>query len=125
LRYARRAEAAPLGGPLHGTDGPVPVFRAAAADLSPLDRAFVAAAEASGFPWVADHNGDARQHPGVGPTPKNVAGGVRMNAAFTYLAPARPRRHLTLIPDALVDRVLIEHGQAMGVRTADGREVRG
>ena len=48
-----------------------------------------------------------------------------MNAAFTYLAPARPRPNLTLVPDALVDRVCVEDGRATGVRTADGREVRG
>ena len=74
LPYFRRAEADPLGGPLHGTDGPVPVFRVTEADLSPVDRAFVAAAESLGFPCVADLNGDPVQRPGVGPTPKNVAG---------------------------------------------------
>jgi choline dehydrogenase len=121
----RRAEADPLGGPLHGSDGPVPVFRLAEADLSPVDRALVAAAEVLGFPRVADFNGAPAQRPGVGPMPKNVAGGVRMNGAFTYLAPARSRPNLTLIPDTLVDRVCVEDGHAVGVRTADGREVRG
>ena len=121
----RRAEADPIGGPLHGTDGPVPVFRVAADNLSPLDRAVVSAAEALGFPWVADLNGDAPQHPGVGPTPRNIADGGRMHAALTYLASARPRPNLTVIPDALVDRVLIEDGQAMGVLTADRRQIRG
>jgi choline dehydrogenase len=125
LPFFRRAEADPLGGPLHGVDGPVPISRVAAADLSPVDRAFVAAAEALGFPRLADLNGEAAQRPGVGPTPKNVAGGVRMNAAFTYLAPARQRPNLTLIADALVDRVCAEGGRVTGVRTADGREAPG
>jgi choline dehydrogenase len=125
LPYFRRAEADPLGGPLHGTGGPVPVFRVAEADLCPLDRAFVATAEALGYPWVADLNGDAAQHPSVGPTPRNVAGQVRMSAAFTYLAPARARPNLTLVSEALVDRVLVADGRAIGVRIADGREVRG
>lgn len=125
LPYFQRAEADPLGGPLHGTDGPVPVSRVAEADLSLVDRAFVAAAEALDFPHLADLNGDPVQRPGVGPAPKNVAGGVRMNAAFTYLAPARPRPNLTLMADTLVDRILVEGGRATGVRTADGREVRG
>ena len=48
-----------------------------------------------------------------------------MNAAFTYLAPARTRPNLTLVPDALVDRVLVEDGRAIGVRTADGRDPSG
>ena len=125
LPYFRRAEADPIGGSLHGTDGPVPVFRVADADLTPLDRAFVATAKALGYPWAADLNGDAAQHPSVGLTPRNMAGEVRMNAAFTYLAPARQRPNLTLVPDALVDRVLVVDGRAIGVRIADGREVRG
>jgi choline dehydrogenase len=125
LPYFRRAEADPLGGPLHGIDGPVPVFRVAEAELSPLDQAFVATANALGYPWVADLNGDSEQHPSVGPTPRNVAGDVRMNAAFTYLAPARPRPNLTLVPDTLVDRVLVVDGRASRVRIAGGREVRG
>jgi choline dehydrogenase len=125
LPYFRRAEADPLGGPLHGTDGPVPVSRVAEEDLSPVDRAFREAAQALGFPLVADLNGEPAQRPGVGPTPKNVADGVRMHAAFTYLAPARRCPNLTLVPDALVDRVCVEDGRATGVRTADGREVRG
>jgi choline dehydrogenase len=125
LPYFRRSEADPLGGPLHGTDGPVPVDRVAEADLNPVDRALVAAAGALGLPWRVDLNGDPVQHVGIGPTPKNVADGVRMHAAFTYLAPARPRPNLTLHADTLVDRVLVEEGRAVGVRTPDGREVRG
>jgi choline dehydrogenase len=48
-----------------------------------------------------------------------------MHAAFTYLAPARRRSNLTLIPNTLVDRVCLEDGRATGVRTADGHDVRG
>ncbi len=125
LPYFKRSETDPLGGPLHGTDGPVPVRRVAEADLSPLDQAFVAAAKEMGFPWLADLNGELVQRPGVGPTPKNVAGDVRMHAAFTYLAPARQRPNLTLFADALVDGICIEDGRAAGVRLAGGREVRG
>jgi len=125
LPYFRRSEADPLGGPLHGADGPVPVSRLPEAGLNPVDRALVAAAAALGLPWRADLNGDPVQRPGVGPTPKNVAGGVRMHAAFTHLAPARPRPNLALVADVLVDRVLVEGGRAVGVRAADGREVRG
>ncbi|MDQ3411630.1 MAG: GMC family oxidoreductase N-terminal domain-containing protein, partial [Chloroflexota bacterium] len=125
LPYFKRCEADPLGGPLHGIDGPVPVFRATEADLTPIDRAIVAAAETLGFPWIADANGDPGQHPGVGPMPKNVAGGVRMNAAFTYLDPIRTRSNLTLIPDVLIDRVLTADGRAVGVRTVAGSVVHG
>jgi choline dehydrogenase len=121
----RRAETDPLGGPLHGDDGPVPVFRVTDADLKPLDFALAGAANALGLPWIDDLNGSANQQPCVGPTPKNIANGVRMSAALTYLAPVRGRPNLTIVPYALVDRVLIEDGRATGVRTADGREVNG
>jgi choline dehydrogenase len=48
-----------------------------------------------------------------------------MNAAFTYLSGARTRPNLHIVPDALVDRVLVDSGRAVGVRLADGREWRG
>jgi choline dehydrogenase len=125
LPYFRKAEADPMGGPLHGTDGPVPVDRAPDATLPGVALAFAAAARALGFPWIDDLNGDPEQRPGVGPGPKNVAGDVRMSAAFTYLGAARPRPNLTLVTNALVDRVVVEEGRAAGVRMADGSEVRG
>ena len=124
LPYFRRAETDPLGGPLHGTDGPVPVFRAAEADLTTVDRAFLAAARALGVPDQPDFNGAPGQRPGVGPMPKNLAGGVRMNAAFTYLNQARSRPNLTLVADVLVDRVMVQDGRAVGVQTSDGRDRR-
>lgn len=125
LPYFRRAETDPLGGPLHGTDGPVPVFRAAEADLTTVDRAFLAAAKALGVPDQPDFNGAAGQRPGVGPMPKNLAGGLRMNAAFTYLNAARTRPNLTLMADVLVDRVVVQNGHAVGVQTSNGRIVGG
>ena len=120
LPYFRRAEADPLGGALHGASGPVPVFRASDDQLSPLDRAFVAAADSRGYSFEADLNGRPEQSPGIGPRPQNVAGGVRMNAAFTYLAAARGRANLTIVANALVDRVVLDRGRAVGIRTAAG-----
>jgi choline dehydrogenase-like flavoprotein len=116
----RRAESDPFGGPFHGDAGPVPVFRASAGQLSPLDRAFVSAAGDLGFSYLVDLNGESEQRPGIGPRPQNVAAGVRMNAAFTFLAPARDRANLAVIADTLVDRVVLERGRAVGVRTATG-----
>jgi choline dehydrogenase len=120
LPYFRRAEADPLGGGLHGAAGPVPVFRVGADGFSPLDRALIAAADALGLSFVADLNGRPEQSPGIGPRPQNVAGGVRMNAAFTYLPPARGRGNLTIVADTLVDRVVLDRGRAVGVRVATG-----
>ena len=117
----QRAERDPLAGPLAGTSGPVPVFRAPVAELAPAERAFIAAVASLGIPFAPDLNATADQSPCVGPAPKNIADGVRMNGAFTYLAPARSRSNLALKVESQVDRVRIEDGRATGVVTTDGR----
>jgi choline dehydrogenase len=118
LPYFRRAESDPLGGPLHGRAGPIPVLRAPEGELTPMDRAFIAAARDLGFPTLTDLNASADQRPGIGPRPQNVADGVRMNAALTYLAPARDRPNLAVVAGTLVDRIVLEASRAVGVRTA-------
>lgn len=123
LPYFQRAESDPLAGPLSGTHGPVPVFRETA--LAPVERAFIAAAESRGIPAVADLNATGSQQPCVGPAPKNIADGVRMNGAFTYLASARTRPNLTLRAETLVGRIVLEERRAVGVLLADGSVMRG
>jgi choline dehydrogenase len=125
LPYFQRAEADPLGGPLAGTSGPVPVYRVTDRDIAPAEQAFMAAADSLGLPIVADLNGTTNQAPCVGPAPKNIADGVRMNGAFTYLSPARSRRNLAIRADTPVDRVLFEYGRAIGVRMVDGTVITG
>jgi choline dehydrogenase len=72
-------------------------------ELSPWHAAFAAAA-----------GEDAILHP------VNAVGAVRWNAAFAYLDPARGRENLTILADALVDRVLLAGDRAVGVATAAG-----
>jgi choline dehydrogenase len=125
LPYFQRAETDPLGGRLAGTCGPVPVFRVADRDIAPAERAFMAAAESLGMPIVANLNGTPSQAPCVGPAPKNIADGIRMNGAFTYLAPARSRRNLSIHANTLVDNVLFANSRAIGIRLIDGDVVTG
>ena len=75
-------------------------------ELSPWHRAF---AEAAGDDAIV-HNA-------------NVRGTTRWNAGFAYLDGARARENLTILSDALVDRVLVEGGRAVGLAT-DGGELR-
>jgi choline dehydrogenase-like flavoprotein len=75
----------------------------AAEDLSPWHAAFV---EAAGE--------DAILHP------VNTVGELRWNAAFAWLDPARGRPNLTIRPDTLVDRVLLDGDRATGVATSAG-----
>jgi choline dehydrogenase len=121
LPFFRRAETDPLGGPLHGDNGPVQVWRVE--DWSAADLAFMEAAEASGLAKVEDINGDRVQIPSVGPVPKNIADGNRHNAAFSYLGPVRNRPNLTIRPETLVDRVRFDGELANGVVTSDGEEI--
>lgn len=121
LRCFRKVEADPIGGEFHGTDGPVPVYRLPEGDVTPVHKAVVDAAFEFNYPWVPDLSGRPVQAPGIGLAPKNTRDGIRMHGGFTYLALARNRPNLTIVPDAHVDRVLIERGRVTGVRTADGR----
>ncbi len=89
---------------------------------APLHRAFIDAAQELGFPLLGDPNNPAVPV-GVAPSPANVACGVRWNTAFAYLDPARARRNLTILADALVDRVLLRGSRAVGVLLADGRQI--
>jgi len=52
--------------------------------------------------------------------PVNAVGTVRWNSAFAYLDPARSRENLTIVPDTLVDRVLLEGSRAVGLATSAG-----
>jgi choline dehydrogenase len=46
--------------------------------------------------------------------------GVRWNAAFAWLDPARARENLTILGETLVDRVVFEGSRAVGVATSAG-----
>jgi choline dehydrogenase len=87
------------------------------------DRAVTEAAVSLGLAKVDDINGDREQVPSVGPVPKNMAGGNRLNAAMSYLAQVRQRPNLTIRSETLVDRVLFDGGRATGVVTSDGDEI--
>jgi choline dehydrogenase len=72
-------------------------------ELSPWHRAFAAA----GGDLVDRH-------------PFNVVGSTRWHAGFAYLDPARGRDNLEIVADTIVDRVLVENGEALGVATPHG-----
>jgi choline dehydrogenase len=121
LPYFKRAETDPMGGPLHGSDGPVQVWRAE--DWSAGDLAVTEAAVALGLTRVEDVNGAREQVPSVGPVPKNIVDGNRQNAAMSYLNPIRERHNLSLMPETLVDRVRFDKRRAVGVVTSGGSEI--
>ena len=87
---------------------------------TPFQAAFVEAAEAAGFPLLADPS-DPASPVGVAASPRNVADGMRWNTALAYLEEARARPNLTIVDDTIVDRVLFDGSTATGATTADGR----
>jgi choline dehydrogenase len=88
----------------HGSDGPL--RRVWTEASTPLQLAFLEAAAAAGHATAPDHNRPWAV--GAGPGPRNVGdGGVRISTALAYLAPARRRRNLSVLPQALVDRVVV------------------
>jgi 5-(hydroxymethyl)furfural/furfural oxidase len=106
--------------PYHGADGPMPVLRLPREEWGPADNALAEAAEKFGHGWCEDHNAPS----GTGLSPYGIS--ARENARVTtndgYLEPARERSNLRVIGDALVDKVLIESGRAVGVRARIGAE---
>lgn len=103
--------------PFHGADGPVPIFRMPRGRWGPIDHALYTGAEALGYGVCADHNAPE----GTGVSPYAINGDpltherVTMNDA--YLEPVRDRANLTIVGDALVDRVLFDDAdRAIGVR---------
>lgn len=100
------------------------------ADLAPAEtlswfvEPFIGASAAVGYGRLSGLNGPDWSA-GVATIPRNVVDGVRRNAAFAYLDPARDRPNLTIRGDTLVDRVVIERGRAVGVvALSDGEERR-
>ena len=75
-------------------------------ELSPWFEGVVAAGAEAGFDVLEDFNDPAALE-GIGLGPFNIQGGVRWNASFAYVDPARPRPNLTILPETLVDRVVV------------------
>ena len=87
----------------------------------PLQHAFKASCLDQGYAEIYDHNNpDAT---GFGPFPMNNPNGVRMSTALSYINPNRHRLNLTIRPNVLVRRILIEDGRATGVEVESGGEV--
>ena len=90
-------------------------------EITPFHRAALEAAPAIGIPRDVDLN-DLHQDVGIAPFPLNVVDGVRFNSAFAFIDPVRESPNLTVIADALVDRVRIDGDRVAGLTafTPDG-----
>jgi choline dehydrogenase len=99
--------------PYHGKTGPLPIRRHTRDELVPFQAAFLDGCKELGYPECADHNDP--DSTGYGPHPMNKTGSLRISAAMAYLAPARGRPNLTVLPDTDVRRVVFKDGAVCGV----------
>ncbi|MGN6252930.1 MAG: GMC family oxidoreductase [Marmoricola sp.] len=99
----------------HATGGPLPV--SSIPEPHPTARAFVDAAVSAGHKLNEDFNGDDMR--GVGFNEMTVAEGRRMSAWQSFVAPVSDHPGLTVTTGALVDRVVVEGGRAVGVEYLD------
>ncbi|MDJ1136822.1 GMC family oxidoreductase [Streptomyces iconiensis] len=98
----------------HGRGGPTPIHRTPQQAWGAVDRALAESALAAGFKWAADVNAPGAT--GVSPYPVNSRDARRISVNDAYLEPARDLSELTIRGDALVDTVVFEGEQAVGVR---------
>ena len=105
----------------HGTEGPMPVRRRQSSAEPPIQRAFREACVREGHALVEDTNG--ANPVGVGVSPTNNLGGVRVSSAIAYLSQVRHRLNLTVRGQVYVRRILFSDGKAVGVEAESGGEV--
>jgi choline dehydrogenase-like flavoprotein len=106
--------------PLHGSGGPIRVTHMRR--VNPMNADFLAAFRAhGGYPACEDFTGERAE--GFGLRQGTIRDGRRDSTARAYLHPARSRPNLTVITGALVTRVVIENGRAVGVETASNGSV--
>ncbi|MEM9902367.1 MAG: GMC family oxidoreductase N-terminal domain-containing protein [Pseudomonadota bacterium] len=79
----------------------------------PICDAWVAAAQAAGYPFNPDYNGASQE--GVGYFQLTAHKGRRCSSAVAFLNPARSRPNLTILTRAQTQRILIEESRATGV----------
>jgi 4-pyridoxate dehydrogenase len=117
LPYFKRTESWQGGGDEYrGGDGPLRTRPRNPAD--PLFKAYIEAGREAGYPVSPDYNG--AQQEGFATGQANIGSGKRMSAAVVYLRPAMSRANLSVVTEALVSRVVIEHGRATGVEYQRG-----
>ncbi|NTX26745.1 choline dehydrogenase [Burkholderia pyrrocinia] len=113
LPYFRRLESFSGGtDPWRGGDGPMHVTRCKADHK--LHEIFLRSGEQLGFGVTKDHNGYRQE--GLHIAQAYIHNGRRWSAARGYLDPAAGRSNLHICTDALVERVLFDDDNAVGIQ---------
>lgn len=105
----------------HGAEGPIPVRRRQTGPVPAIQQAFHAACVQAGFGTTNDKNG---LHPaGLGVTPSNNLGGVRVSTAMGHLNPMRHHLNLTVRGGVHVRKIVVRDGKAVGVEAESGGKI--
>ena len=88
----------------------------------PSCRAWIAAAQEYGLPFITDFNGETTF--GVGAYQLSIKGRWRSSSATAFLTPALSRPNLTVISGAHTSRVLFEGQRTVGVEWIENDRVR-
>src|SRR5690348_5579706 len=96
----------------------IPAERRPEAEWSTFDRHLLAACLERGHPRCDSY--ETQGILGAAPAGLTRRNGQRVSTNDAYLEPARGRPNLEVRGDVLVDRVLLDHNRALGVRTLDG-----
>jgi choline dehydrogenase len=99
----------------HGDKGPLSVSNMRI--QRPITDAWVAAAQAAGYPFNPDYNGATQE--GVGFFQLTSQNGRRCSSAVAYLNPVKKRPNLRIVTHAQVDRILLDGRRATAVRYTD------
>jgi 5-(hydroxymethyl)furfural/furfural oxidase len=108
-------------GPLHGSEGRIPVSRVFPDNWSNLAKAVAESLECKGLKYVADQNGEFLD--GYYPVAMSSLYGRRVSAATGYLgAGVRQRSNLSISAHTNVCNLLFEGDQCVGVRAIVGQQ---
>jgi choline dehydrogenase len=109
----RRMETWEGGADAHrGGTGPISVL--VQRNRGRANMAYLEACVQAGYPRTADYNGETQD--GVGLAQVNQRRGFRSQASHEYLRRVAPKDRITVRTKALAHRVLLQGGQAVGVR---------
>lgn len=121
LPYFKRMEDNSRGGDEYrGVNGPLHISDPAVLHRSSYD--FIQAAVRTGIPRTDDLNGEV--HDGVGFIQHNIRRGMRQSAYVAYVEPVRSRQNLVIRSGCMVQRIVFEQDQAVGVEVIEGGEKR-
>ncbi len=90
--------------------------------LHPLVKDYIAACDSAGLAHNADFNGAEQE--GAGTYQMTIRNARRNSASRAFLRPAMRRQNCRVMTGAMVTRVLIEQGRAVGVEYVQGGQTR-